>query len=304
MCYLTRFFLIRLFVLAITVGQGVTPAQPVNAADIEVEYIKTRDARVTYDLRWSKTSLADAQALLDEAQSTRLDVFDDLKEAGVSFVQIAGARRSVLDADLVGRYPEFDTFNNAWTLTGTAAWGEHKKTTELVPFPGEPMELKLFEFSQTSCRLAWDLFNWNTWFAPDCSLKMASPETLLRSSLILYIRALKPLEGQHFRTLEALTAISESKYEYWVRDGAIVCPSLLEIGYRRDPIPLRELADFGKPGEPKNIEGKYITGYVVFIDSVNKWKFTLLGLGKTIQELAFTARLVKQSGQETFAFSL
>jgi hypothetical protein len=291
----------RMLLIAVMCATSISSWAIPALGDAGVTRVEATRVAVPQALRWSQPAVKAASNLLDEAQSGLELVLDDFRSDGASYLVISNQPQRLFSATYFEAYPEYAEYENAWNIEGFTAWGASAGGRDSSLDESASLSAKLVGFADGGCRLQFDLWNWNTWFAPDCSVVVADPKSLLRAELIQAIGELKPFPGEYFDVAETLGMISSVQAPYSVADGEIVCPYLRDIEYRNTPLPLSQPFYHSKAGEPVNQSGFELTGYNIEVDPADKWNFTLNLLGKTPQELASSV-IVGEGNKFEFQF--
>lgn len=282
-----------------------TAGTPTIAKELPVvDLVDPNKVDIPAELQWKPKALETASALMSDVKDQYSQTLLTMKNKGASYLEVYSDGNEGFGTQIAREYPDYANFNSAWTINGFTAWGQGVTTISVRAKVESKLASQLGGFAPGGCRLLFDFWNWNTWFAKDCKVVVASGESLLRASLIEFVQTIRWPQGEYFDVAEALELIATSKYDYEVVNSQIVCPSLFDIGYRAEPIPLYEKPRPPAAGQPTNLEGTFLTGYRISIDPKQAWVFKLDLLGLSAQELADRVEVVESPDAVKFNFSL
>ena len=264
-------------------ASGDLSGQVSAATRHEVEYIEdsTFDDFVPEDLVWPQEALNQVHSSLEPSIHRANKLLDQLKAAGASSVTIS-AGKILNDVPEFTRYEDLQVLNNESQLSGRGDWGIEVGSSELTYFVTADWNSWLVGFKPGVCRLSWTLFNWDTWFSPDCAVISATPEQYLRVALASFLFYTSgATSGGGFELAMALEDISAYRLPYEVRDGVLFAPDLDKgWGFADSGIPLLEPVRDG------------YAGYEIEIDEQDSYHFIVRSRAPTMQELANRARVI------------
>ena len=270
-------------------ASGDLSGQVSAATRHEVEYIEdsTFDDFVPEDLVWPQEALNQVHSSLEPSIHRANKLLDQLKAAGASSVTIS-AGKILNDVPEFTRYEDLQVLNNESQLSGRGDWGIEVGSSELTYFVTADWNSWLVGFKPGVCRLSWTLFNWDTWFSPDCAVISATPEQYLRVALASFLFYTSgATSGGGFELAMALEEISAYRLPYEVRDGVLFAPDLDKgWGFADSGIPLLEPVRDG------------YAGYEIEIDEQDSYHFIVRSRAPTMQELANRARVIEFVDQD------
>lgn len=270
-------------------ASGDLSGQVSAATRHEVEYIadSTFDDFVPEDLEWPQEALNQVHGSLEPSIFRANKLLDQLKAAGASSVTIS-AGKLLNDVPEFTRYEDLQVLNNESQLSGRGDWGIEVGSSELTYFVTADWNSWLVGFKPGVCRLSWALFNWDTWFSPDCAVISATPEQYLRVALASFLFYTSgATSGGGFELAMALEEISAYRLPYEVKDGVLFAPDLDKgWGFADSGIPLSEPVRDGN------------AGYEIEIDGQDPYHFVVRAISPTMQDLADRARVIEFVDQD------
>jgi hypothetical protein len=286
-------FSIRLAALVVLVSVVLASSDQFSQASAEtphgVEYVDDAsfDDFVPEGLEWPSEALLQVHGLLEPNIYRANKLLDQLKAAGASSVTIS-AGKLLNDVPEFTRYEDLQVLNNESQLSGRGDWGIEVGSSELTYFVTADWNSWLVGFKPGVCRLSWALFNWDTWFSPDCAVISATPEQYLRVALASFLFYTSgATSGGGFELAMALEEISAYRLPYEVRDGVLFAPDLDKgWGFADSGIPLIEPVRDG------------YAGYEIEIDGQDPYHFVVRAISPTMQDLADRARVIEFVDQE------
>jgi hypothetical protein len=286
-------FSIRLAALVVLVSVVLASSDQFSQASAEtphgVEYVDDAsfDDFVPEGLEWPSEALLQVHGLLEPNIYRANKLLDQLKAAGASSVTIS-AGKLLNDVPEFTRYEDLQVLNNESQLSGRGDWGIEVGSSELTYFVTADWNSWLVGFKPGVCRLSWALFNWDTWFSPDCAVISATPEQYLRVALASFLFYTSgATSGGGFELAMALEEISAYRLPYEVRDGVLFAPDLDKgWGFADSGIPLIEPVRDG------------YAGYEIEIDGQDPYHFVVGAISPTMQDLADRARVIEFVDQE------
>jgi hypothetical protein len=266
-------------------------AVPVSVATRhEVEYIEDSkfDDFVPEGLEWPQETLNQVHGLLEPSIYRANKLLEQLKAGGASSVTVT-AGKMLNDVPEFTRYSDVQVLNHESKLSGRGAWGVEVGKSELSYSMTADWNSWLVGFKPGVCRLNWTLFNWDTWFSPDCAVISATPEQYLRVALAAYLFYTSGVtSGGGFELAMALEEISAYRLPYEVRDGVLFA-SDLDKGWG--------FADSGIPLVQPVRDG--YAGYEIEIDEQDSYHFIVRTRSPTMQQVADQAH-VRTYGQLSY----
>lgn len=272
---------------------GVTMSPNFAAAVVvrnELTVGNSENVTVPANLVWSKEALAYSSELLADLQKPADALLKKMRDSGANSLQITRSGPALIPVDIVGKYKSFDIYNSKISISGTKDWGVLADDVTFQPSGDINVANYLVTFELGPCRLSFALFNWNTWFSPDCKVKVASTETYLQMSLVSWIDNAPSVSTEaYFDILCALKDIVTNKIDYQINDGRIYSVALEAI-MRPEGIPLERPTD------------SLALGYRIDIDSQHRWNITFTMNGPNLQALADSVTLVRENGVKFLYF--
>lgn len=275
--------------MCFTPSLGSTAVSAIAATRHEVEYIEDSkfDDFVLEGLEWPQDASEKALRLLEDEKANAQSILDQLKEDGASSVTITAG-------DLLNEIPEFTRYedlavlNHESDLVGRGDWAVDVGKKQFGRSVTADWNASLVGFAPGICRLNWALFNWDTWFSPECSVLSATPEQYLRVALassLYYSDAIS--SGAGYELLSSLETISAEMLPYEVIDGVLFAPDLGDDwGFAESGIPLVSPASEGS------------AGYEIEIDGQDAYHFIVRSRTPTMQDLANRARVIEFVDQD------
>lgn len=253
----------------------------------EVEYIEDSkfDDFVPEGLEWPQEALNQVHGLLEPSIYRANKLLEQLKAGGASSVTIS-AGKLLNDMPEFTRYSDVQVLNHESKLSGIGDWGVEVGKSDLSYSMTADWNSWLVGFKPGACRLSWALFNWDTWFSPDCAVISATPEQYLRVALASFLFYTSgATSGGGFELAMALEEISAYRLPYEVRDGVLFAPDLDKgWGFADSGIPLVEPVRDG------------YAGYEIEIDEQDSYHFIVRSRAPTMQQVADQAH-VRTYGQ-------
>lgn len=263
-----------------------TPAQasvPI-ATGVEVENPSGEQTFVPDNLTWPQEALDKVPGILQESVANAQSLLDQLKADGASSITITSGKRVNEIADFT-RYKDLDALNHTSTLVGRGDWAVEVGRKLHEESVTADWKASLVGFEPGICRLSWALFNWDTWFSPDCKVLSATPEQYLRIALassFYYSEALAA--GPGYEVLSALQQVSDYQLSYTIQDGLLFAPELeTDWGFAESGIPLTQAPSEGS------------AGYKIQIDANDAYRFVVVGVAPAMQDLASRARVIEDT---------
>jgi hypothetical protein len=256
----------------------------------EVEYVEdaTFDDFVPEGLEWPQEALNQVRGLLEPSIYRANKLLEQLKAGGASSVTIS-AGKLLNDMPEFTRYSDVQVLNHESKLSGIGDWGVEVGKSELSYSMTADWNSWLVGFKPGVCRLNWSLFNWDTWFSPDCAVISATPEQYLRVALAAYLFYTSGVTwGGGFELAMALEEISAYRLPYEVRDGVLFA-SDLDKGWG--------FADSGILLVQPVRDG--YAGYEIEIDEQDSYHFIVRTRSPTMQQVADQAH-VRTYGQLSY----
>lgn len=248
----------------------------------EVEYIEDSkfDDFVPEGLEWPQEALNQVHGLLEPSIYRANKLLEQLEATGASSVTIS-AGKLLNDMPEFTRYADVQVLNNESQLSGRGDWGVEVGKSELSYSMTADWNSWLVGFKPGVCRLSWALFNWDTWFSPDCAVISATPEQYLRVALASFLFYTSgATSGGGFELAMALEEISAYRLPYEVRDGVLFAPDVDKgWGFADSGIPLVEPVRDG------------YAGYEIEIDEQNSYHFIVRSRAPTMQQVADQAHV-------------
>jgi hypothetical protein len=245
-------------------------------------------AYVSDSLYFPVAAMALATAELKKQETYAKDFLSQAAKTSNS-LQIAKSANNFKNTQ-VSKYPKLATYLSDLSVIGSGDWGSKAGPKSFQPSNSTNPSSHLVTITPGACRLSWSLFNSDTWFEPDCKVKVASARQYLQASLIDYNEHSAELTTSgYFIELESLKAIAEGNSGYTVSNGALFSPDL-------DPM----LIYTGLALRFRSVDGT--TGYDIKIDPVNKRHFTFSLTPPNNQLRASWAKLVTRNGATTITF--
>jgi hypothetical protein len=256
----------------------------------EVEYIEDSkfDDFVPEGLEWPQETLNQVHGLLEPSIYRANKLLEQLKAGGASSVTVT-AGKMLNDVPEFTRYADVQVLNHESKLSGRGDWGVEVGKSELRYSMTADWNSWLVGFKPGVCRLNWALFNWDTWFSPDCAVIYATPEQYLRVALAAYLFYTSGVtSGGGFELAMALEEISAYRLPYEVRDGVLFA-SDLDKGWG--------FADSGILLVQPVRDG--YAGYEIEIDEQDSYHFIVRTRSPTMQQVADQAH-VRTYGQLSY----
>ena len=248
----------------------------------EVEYIEDSnfDDFVPEGLEWPQEALNQVHGLLEPSIYRANKLLEQLEAGGASSVTIS-AGKLLNDVPEFTRYEDLQVLNHESLLSGRGDWGLEVGSSELTYFVTADWNSWLVGFKPGVCRLSWALFNWDTWFSPDCAVISATPEQCLRVALAAHLFYTSgATSGGGFELAMALEEISAYRLPYEVRDGVLFAPDVDKgWGFADSGIPIVEPVRDGH------------AGYEIEIDEQNSYHFIVRSRAPTMQQVADQAHV-------------
>lgn len=276
-------FIVLAFSISPSIANAIEPRSELTIGN-------SSDVLVPSDLRWSADAISAADQLLEDLRKPADELLTSLRDDGVSSLQIARSAEDLVAEDIVGQYPAFDSYNHKVSIAGLRDWGVAAKDVTFQPADDISVANYLVTFEPGLCRLSFALFNWNTWFSPDCKVFAASPETYLQMSLVSWMDNSPSVSTDaYFGYLYALKDIVTNRIEYSVVDGRMYSEALEAIM------------------EPQGIlierpTDSVAVGYKITLDPQDKWNITFTMNSPDLQMLADQVTLVDNEGEKFLHF--
>lgn len=284
----SAFFLTLTLSLTPSLGSMAVPVSV--ATRHEVEYIEDSkfDDFVPEGLEWPQETLNQVHGLLEPSIYRANKLLEQLKAGGASSVTVT-AGKMLNDVPEFTRYADVQVLNHESKLSGRGDWGVEAGKSELSYSMTADWNSWLVGFKPGVCRLNWALFNWDTWFSPDCAVIYATPEQYLRVALAAYLFYTSGVtSGGGFELAMALEEISAYRLPYEVRDGVLFA-SDLDKGWG--------FADSGILLVQPVRDG--YAGYEIEIDEQDSYHFIVRTRSPTMQQVADQAH-VRTYGQLSY----
>lgn len=275
-----------LFFVLLSAPLNAFASTPVTAA-VEVEEAEKIDNFVPDGLKWPQDAVDKVPGLLESNMAKAQSMLDQLKDAGASSVTIS-AGRQLNETPEFTRYEDLAVLNNESALVGRGDWGSEVGENQFGQASTADWNLSLVGFTPGICRLNWALFNWDTWFSPDCAVLSATPEQYLRVALASSLYFSDGItSGAGYELLSSLETISADTLPYEVRDGVLFAPDLRDDwGFAESGIPLvRPVTEAS-------------AGYEIEIDGQDPYHFVVRAISPTMQDLADRARVIEFVDQD------
>ncbi len=283
-----RFFFVALATSIFSVGtfQISSAIEPRN----ELKIGNSSDVVVPDDLKWSREGISAAEQLIQDLREPADALLASLRDDGVSSLHITRSAEDLVPEEIVGQYPAFDAYNHEVSIAGLRDWGAAAKELTFQPSDDINVANYMVSFEPGLCRLSFALFNWNTWFSPDCKVSAASAQTYLQMSLVSWMDNSPSVStSAYFGYLYALKDIVTNHIEYSVVDGRMYSEALEAI-MEPQGIPLERPTDSDA------------VGYKITLDPQDKWSITFTMNSPELQMLADQVSLVENEGEKYLYF--
>lgn len=276
---------VAIILASILLSSNSTPAA---IAEDVVKVGKSGSSYVSRDIAWDPQLLHYASEKMVE-QKAVVEEFLSTVSKGANSLTITRDEDLLLDGVSLASYPFFDRYNHKLRVQGFGDFGSNVSDEKWAPVLSDRGLELLSSLPVGKCRLSWSLFNVDTWFSPDCSVSVASPETYLRSSLIIFLDN-SPVQGTdgYFFELSSLEMIASQHLPYEIRDGRLFSDGLDDV-YRDSGLALS--ADFERGG------------WDITIDPNDKWVFTFTPKATSAKEIAASGRVITSAGQTWITFT-
>ncbi|MFM5903472.1 MAG: hypothetical protein ACKOOD_00110 [Microbacteriaceae bacterium] len=256
----------------------------------ELKIGNSSDVLVPDDLKWSTEAISAAEELIQDLRKPADALLVSLRDDGVSSLQITRSSANLVPEEIVGQYPAFDAYNHKVSVAGLRDWGDAAKTRTFQPSDDINVANYLVSFEPGLCRLSFALFNWNTWFSPDCKVSVATAQTYLQMSLVSWMdNSPSASTSAYFGYLYALKDIVTNHIDYSVVDGRMYSEALEAIMEPQGIL-------LERPTDSDAV------GYKITLDPQDKWSITFTMNSPDLQMLADQVSLVENEGEKYLYF--
>lgn len=258
--------------LITVVGSGLQEPSAVaesSSDNTSVVFIAASPQLLPAQIKWSSNALRGANNLLQKQAREIRAKFTLMQHGGASVVKVSKGQSLASKFVNLG-LSQKDYFPMGSNLIGVYGdWGTKIKfeTTIIDAIAQYPDYLS--GLKEGTCRLSLALFNWDTWFAPDCVVVIPRAPEYLRWSLVSFLANTPSLTGGDLLNYKysQVRYMMDQKLTYTVENGKIVCPGLESL-FKVTKIPLRTQASGIIPGyeiviEPNDIwRAKFILSHI------------------------------------------